>query len=150
MESYLSGGLTMKNKKVKFNSPLSIDFLVLAIVSHEIDFKFCFDLNQVFSFDFERQKDLDLKLKNGDIVCFPFFRYQDTELELTYDLISNKQMKNRLVNGLTSYDYLLRIDGNYNIINQTEFLQNINNMPNVIKADWADSIKTPSLENLIL
>lgn len=140
----------MKNKKVKFDSPLSIDFLVLAIVSHEIDFKFCFDLNQTFSFDFERQKDIDLKLKDGSVVCFPFFRYCDTELELVYDLITNKQSKNRLVKGLSSYDYLLRIEGNHNLINQTEFFQKLNNMPNVIKADWADTLKTPSLENIIL
>jgi hypothetical protein len=140
----------MKNKKVKFDSPLSIDFLVLAIVSHEIDFKFCFDLNQVFSFDFERQKDLDMKLKNESLVCFPFFRFYDSELGITYDLISNKQSKNRLVKGLSSYDYLLRIEGNYNLINQIEFIQKLNNMPNVIKADWADTLKIPSIQNLIL
>jgi hypothetical protein len=138
----------MKSTKIKINIPLELDFIALAVVCHDPDFKFCFELNNHLSIDLTRQKDIDVQSKKEPSQLFTHYTYTDEFIGVDYHVISNKSGNKRLIKAYSLYDFFISITGNTELINTTEFQKKINEMPIVIRSQWVDLKNTPQIDYL--
>lgn len=138
----------MKSTKIKIDIALELDFIALAIVCHDPDFKFCFELNNHLSIDLARQKDIDLQSKKEPSQLFTHYAHTDEFIGVEYHVISNKSGNKRLIKAYSLYDFFISITGNTELINTTEFQKKINEMPIVIRSQWVDLKNTPQIDYL--
>lgn len=101
-------------KKIVLDYTPEYDYLLLAIVSFEKDYRLIWDINQSLDFDFIRIDDFSsYNKKLGKDQFFSSFLYIDENTYLCYKLISNNSDSGSLMDELKGIDYLFMVSGEY-------------------------------------
>jgi hypothetical protein len=90
-------------------TPISIDFKILAVVSTLKDFRLCWLLNKELHLNLERQAH-DL-IPPGRQARFSIFSFPDELDKTVYHLISNHNGSEILIPELKAHDYFLMVKG---------------------------------------
>lgn len=89
-------------------TPVSLDFRILALVSTVKDFKLCWLLNKELQLNLTRQKDFSLPERQAQFGLFSFVHEMDKTI---YHLVGNKSGAEVLVPELRANDFFLIIKG---------------------------------------
>jgi hypothetical protein len=104
----------MAIKRHKLEHEENYNFLLFGISSPENDYRLAWSINQNFSLNFERAKNLvQLIGKKGQISEFAVYLYDDDDTFYLYHLISNKSENGALLDELKNIDYLIKIQGEF-------------------------------------
>ena len=143
--------MRIMKKKFTLNDYIDYDFSLIGICSHEEDFKLCFQLNKILGIDFERVRDIEIVLpKQGNVVSFSCFEFNDTEVDMVWYLISNRNPAANLLPDQKQTDYLLRIVGEPEQIDPLEILAKIKELSIVLTAFIIQPQDVKSIENILL
>lgn len=123
-------------------------FLLVGISSTEEDYKLCWHLNKLLQLDFERVEDLEI-LAGDKNLTFAVFEYEDQEIEVFYYLICNKHPLGLLVPEEAKADYILKISGEYEMVDRAELIKKIRNIQPVITAYALEPGRMKSVDNLL-
>ncbi len=137
-------------KKLTLTNYIDFDFALFGICSQEDDFKICWCLNKALGLDFERVSDIELlQSKQKNQVNFACFFFHDSETELDYYLIANRNGNSWLIPEQKQTDYFLRIVGESELYNDELILKLIKNLPQVMTAFILNPESIKSIENII-
>ncbi len=137
-------------KKLTLTNYIDFDFALFGICSQEDDFKICWCLNKALGLDFERVSDIELlQSKQKNQVNFACFFFRDSETELDYYLIANRNGNSWLIPEQKQTDYFLRIVGESELYNDELILKLIKNLPQVMTAFILNPESIKSIENII-
>lgn len=118
--------------------------------SHENDYRLVWNINQGFSFNFERAKSHKiLSKKTRAEIEFTLYTYDDEDTFYLYHLIANKSEQNFLLEELKNIDFLIMVRGEFTEAFSNGFqnrLKKIETVQGVFKIDPA-SLK--NRENLV-
>lgn len=113
----------MKKKKVhKLVFDDIPDFYLIAIASHENDYRLTWALNQNLNFSLIKVDNLSCNHPKHKVNAnYSMYNFDDDNNHLKYNLISNKSEKGFLLPDLKNIDFILRIAGDLD----QDFLNNI-------------------------
>lgn len=139
----------MKRKTI-LSDYIDYNFSLIAICTEDEDFKICWKLNKLFSFDFARQSDLEITYGSGKKQGrFPVFSFLDEDLGLHYYLISNRNNSFSLVPEHKKVDYFLKITGEQEWVNMDEIIKKIRTISTVKMAFPINPVDLTKGDNLI-
>ncbi len=124
------------------------DFTLIGVVCHSKDYKLAFEFNKLLGFDFIREQDFELKLKE-ETSYFAFFCHIDEENHLEYYLIANKGSFGKLVPEEKIADYFLIVKGDLDSDEEKDVLQKVNEVKPILKAYLIEVGDLKSKRNLI-
>ena len=102
----------MKKKIHKLDFKLDFDYDVIAISSHENDYRLCWAINQNMKLDLSKDEDLHINIKNKELVQnFSVYSSNDEENEIKYELIACTSENGFLFNKFKNIDYILKVSG---------------------------------------
>ena len=107
-----------------------VDFFVLAINSHIKGYKLCWELNKKLNLNFIKNKYHKLEEKRQ--LEFSRFTTKNTDLELQYDLISNYSKKGYLLPKHKNIDYFLKIQNPFWEKEKKEFIEKMQQIPEIL------------------
>ncbi len=143
--------MRIMKKKFTLNNYVDYDFSLIGICSQEEDFKLCYFLNQALQLDFERIRDIEILLpKQGNMISFSCFEYIDTESDLSWYLISNRNPASNLLSDQKQTDFLLRIVGEQELIDPIEIVNRIKEIGCVLTAYVIQPQEVKNIENILL
>lgn len=123
---------------------------MFGLSSHENDYRLVWNINQGFSFNFERAKNHKIiSKKTGAEIEFTLYSYDDEDTFYLYHLIANKSDQNFLLEELKNIDFLIMVRGEFTEAFSNGFqnrLKKIETVQGVFKIDPA-SLK--NRENLV-
>lgn len=126
------------------------DFLLFAIVSSAKDYRLCWHLNQLFEFNFTKQKDLEINLpKKKRLAYFSNYLFLDEANLCEYYLIGNKFSGGNFIPELKEADFLFLLKGEHGSLNKSDFLEKIKSLPVVQTVFEVNVKKLKSKQNLI-
>jgi hypothetical protein len=102
----------MAVRRHKLDHAIQEDFCLLGVVTDEIDYRFCWLLNNKLDVDFRREQNLELfhpKLERNQ--SFSIFSHNDRISLLTYRIIGNRSSEGWFIEELKHLDYLIHIQG---------------------------------------
>jgi hypothetical protein len=132
--------------KITLELEEDFDFKLFGISCHSKDYRLSFELDKSLAFDFIKEENLEIKLKEG-FAEFSFYSYIDEENYTEYFLLSNRGTMGYLVPEEKLSDYFLLIKGSVN--NEIEILKKINEVKLVLKAYTIKVEELKSKRNLI-
>lgn len=137
-------------KKIKLDYSPEYDFLVIAIVSFEKDYKLVWDINNSLAFDFARTDDyLAYHKKRKLDQEFSSFIFSDEKEYIDYRIITNKSDQGYLLEELKNIDYIVLIKGDFEESYDRKFLSKLQNLKSVQSAFLLDLNKLKAKERLI-
>ena len=100
-----------KSKKIhKLIVEFEKDFILLALASHENDYRLSWAINKKFGFELSKIENLSLILqKQKTEASFSLYRFADDN-EVIFHLISNKSEGGYLIPELKNIDYVLKVE----------------------------------------
>lgn len=103
----------MKKKKIhKLVFDAQTDFYLLAIASHENDYRLTWALNKNLNLNLVRGGDFSCNHpKHKVLTNYSMYHYEDENSYLRYHLISNKSESGFLLPDFKNIDFILRISG---------------------------------------
>ena len=126
----------MKKKKVHklvFNEVP--DFYLLAIASHENDYRLTWALNQNLKLNLIKVDDFICNHPKHKVVTnYSMYNFDDENNHLEYNLISNKSEKGFLLPDLKNIDFVLRVSGDMDQDNLNTIVQKLKKIDIVITA----------------
>lgn len=141
----------MVMKKIILTDYIDFDFALIGICCQDDDYKMAFSLNKCLELDFERVKDIELiagKQKNQ--INFSCFYYHESDSELDYYLIKNRNTNGILIPKHKQIDYLLRIVGENELYDDETILEKILGITQVLTAILLDAKSIKSIENILV
>ncbi|MBI2968714.1 MAG: IPExxxVDY family protein [Bacteroidetes bacterium] len=139
----------MATKKLKTTT--DYDFLLVAIVCPENDYRLCREINIKLRIPMKRAKtDIEHFPPGKKLSVFSLFEYLPGDNEPQYNLISNKSSGELLVPAFKRVDYFLRIKGPSSLIQREKILLSLSEIPFVLSAFEAPPEKIKSKEILLL
>lgn len=140
----------MKKKKVTLNIDQEIDFELIGICSHLVDYRLVWDLNKVLGFHFERIEDYCVYNKTGTKMTeHSTYEYIDDENKTMFFLVKNKHEGQYLVPEKSSIDYFLFLYENY-IENVEELTKRIKKATSVLGVYPFEPTSIASVKNIEL
>ena len=94
---------------------ISFNFYLIGISSHYHDYRVCWAINKLLSFNLERsENEILIQGKKGDdVMAFPAFYFLCPENEILFELISNRNEDGYLIPEMKQADYFLKFDDFY-------------------------------------
>ena len=94
---------------------ISFNFYLIGISSHYHDYRLCWAINKLLSFDLERSENeiVILERKGKELLAFPAFNFLCPESEVLFELIANRNEDGYLIPEMKQADYFLKIDDFY-------------------------------------
>ena len=131
-----------KKKKIhKLIFDFETDFYLIAIASHENDYRLTWALNKALNLDLKKGEDLSFNhSKHKVLTNYSMYNYQDESNYLKYNLISNKSEKGFLIPDLKNIDFILRLSGSPENDFLNSFLTKIKKIDIVITAFIIDDL----------
>lgn len=139
----------MKKTVFRVNNNFEYDFILIGIVSQQVDFRLCREINLVLDLKLYRKDDfLVFNQKRMEEQQFAFFEHiSDTENR--YNLISNKTNTAVLLSEKSQIDYLFIVHPGALPVDENELLSKIKKVKFVLGAYKLVPAKLKSRENLI-
>lgn len=112
--------MTRKVHKLKGFQPEQ--FFVICIASHQNHYRLSWGLNKTLGLYFQKTQDLEINVEKSEVKQY-FSRYVSPgdNLEVSWNLISNKSEQGHLLKDQKNIDYILKIEGEVD----EEFVQTI-------------------------
>lgn len=125
----------IKNKKVhKLIVEFDKDFTLLAVASHENDYRLSWAMNKNLGLGFSRMENLTLiHPKNKVEVNYSRYQYID-DAGIVFYLISNKSEGGFLIPELKNIDYILKVENNTDELYVEKLLTGLKSIDIVITA----------------
>lgn len=137
-------------KKIKLDYNPEYDFIVIAIVSFEKDYKLVWDINKSFAFDFARTNDYKAYNKKRQVEQeFSTFVFHNEKEYLDYQIITNKSDQGFLLEELKNIDFLILIKGDFNDNHDKIFQAKLQGLESVQSAFIIDVSKLKAKERLM-
>lgn len=94
---------------------ISFNFHLIGISSHYHDYRLCWAINKLLSFDLERsENEIVIQERKGEeVLAFPAFNFICPESEVMFELISNRIEGGYLIPEMKQADYFLKFDDFY-------------------------------------
>jgi|SRR6056297_419293 len=125
------------------------EFQLIAIASHQSDYRLSWALNQAFSWHLTQSGDLVVKPpRSGKDQHFSSFSYNDPQHN-TYYLISNKSPDGFCIPSMTNIDFLLKIPGHFTRADLNRFIEKIRSIDFVITAFVLENLKEKDKKKFI-
>lgn len=124
------------------------EFTLIGISCHTKDYRLCWELNKVLSFDLVRTDDLEINVKTV-INNYPFYEFIDEDNFLEYYLISNRGNNGYLIPEEKKVDFFLMIKGNIMNDQLHDFIIKINSLSLVLTSFKIDPNQLKSKQNLL-
>lgn len=141
---------TQKVTRVKLNIDQNNDYILLGIVSSEVDYKLSLSLNKKFRISLKNISPVRVIADNKSELTFSRFSNNATPADFMFCLVSNRSGKNYLLNKLKNIDYLFQIQNPDNEVNLNEITSNLKEIDTVTAVFNIDlnSIKDKNLQYL--
>jgi hypothetical protein len=124
----------LKKKVLKLKDKPEYDFLVIAISSHDKDYRLSWSINETLEIELVKNDNLIVKHKRMDAEQqFSRFSYLADDEFTAFHLISNRSEQGYLIKNLMNIDYFLKIEG-LPTINKNNVIQKIKTLEPVITA----------------
>jgi len=137
-------------KKIKLDYSPEYDFIVIAIVSFEKDYKIVWDINNSLGYDFARSDDyLAYHKKRKMDQEFSTFIFHDEKDYIDFRIITNKSDQGYLLEEIKNIDYIILIKGDFEESYDKKVLAQLQNLKSVQSAFLLDLSKLKGKERLI-
>ncbi len=137
-------------KKIKLDYSPEYDFIVIAILSFEKDYKLVWDINNSLAFDFLRTDDYKAYNKKRQTEQeFSTFIFHDEKEYVDYQIITNKSDQGYLLEELKNIDFLMLIKGDFEDGYDKIFQSKLQNLQSVQSAFILDVTKIKAKERLM-
>ncbi|MBS3807174.1 MAG: IPExxxVDY family protein [Bacteroidales bacterium] len=124
-------------------------YQLIAIASHQSDYRLSWALNQQFNWHLTQTGDLVVKPpKDGKDQHFSRFSYSDPQ-DNAYHLIANKSQDGFCIPSMTNIDFLLKITGNFTKADLQPVIEKIRNIDFVITAFILENLKEKDKKKFI-
>lgn len=132
----------MKKKKVhKLVFDAVSDFYLLAIASHENDYRLTWALNQNLNLKLIKVDDFTCNHPKQKIIAnYSMYNFDDENNHLKYNLISNKSEKGFLLPDFKNIDFILRISGEIDQDSLNTIVQKLKKIDIIITAFTIEDI----------
>lgn len=131
----------MTKKILDFDISDHIDFDLIGIISASKDYRLCFEINQLVTFDFKKSPDIELHLeRKGSSCLFALYQHINSDEEQYY-LIANKGIHAWFIPEQKHIDYFIMIRNRSpftEIKEISEQLKTVKLISSVIEMDAAD------------
>ena len=124
-----------------------VDFFVLAINSHAKGYKLCWEINNKLSLDFIKNEYHKPEESKG--VDFSRFTFENKDLEIQYDLISNYSKGGYLSPKFKNIEYFLKIQNPFWEKEKKEFIGKLCELAEILLIFEFDLNKINSLKPFI-
>lgn len=127
---------------VKLSLTPDFNFVVFAIVSHINDYQLSWEINKILNIDLKRSKNFELiDSKSARIQSFSLFQFSDTDLHISYSLVTNKSENGFLLKEFGTIDFFLKVEGNVDNEYQRVLIEKLYSISDVSMAtlvnhDW--------------
>jgi len=118
----------LKKKVIKLQ--INTEFKLIGIVSRLSAYKLSWLFNKEINTEFKQTHDLVLKSPGKDKVFVVF--ESDTNKDVTYRLIENKNDSGTLIRQLSNVDFLLKIDGGFSDKNIEHLIKKMRSIDDII------------------
>lgn len=136
------------DKKIK--NELPTDYQLIGIASSLREYKLCYHLNQLLRCDFRKLKDLVFEpTERTRTVQFSVFKAGEEEDLNKFIVFTNKSLGEVLLPEVSNFDYIVQIQGNYEIENVENLINGIRQFPEVMMTAEIPLKKIKSKERLI-
>jgi len=128
------------------------DFILLAIVSSEPDYKLSLSINKKFRISLKSSIPVKISDDKGEDLLFSRFTDASMAPDLVYSLVSNRSGKDFLLKKLKNVDYIFQIqkpENEYDIEETISMLRETESVSGVFNVDIS-SFKDKNLQFLIL
>jgi hypothetical protein len=141
---------TQKVTRVKLNIDQNNDYILLGIVSSEVDYKLSLSLNKKFRISLKNTSPVSVIADNKSELTFSRFSNNASPADFMFCLISNRSGKHYLLNKLKNIDYLFQIQNPDNEVNLNDITSNLKEIDTVTAVFNIDlnSIKDKNLQYL--
>jgi len=122
--------------KFKLDIEYDYDFILIAICSHDRDYRFCWAVNKNLNWDLQKQEQpieiKDRKLESP--LKFSVYYYQEAEIFTDYYIIVNKTNGVFLITEHKNVDYFMLIKGNLTTAEKDKLIIDLKQINNVLTA----------------
>jgi hypothetical protein len=138
-----------KVTRVKLHIEQNDDYILFGLVSAEPDYKLSLALNKKFGISLKHKSSI-LPDENDPGLIFSRFSDSSSGNDMVYDLISNRNGMNHLLNKLKNIDFLLQIQPSGNEINRDDIIAGLREIESITAAFNIDlnTIKDKNLHYL--
>ena len=129
---------------------ISFNFHLIGISSHYHDYRVCWAINKLSSFNLERSENeiLIQERTEENVMAFPSFHFLCPESEILFELISNRIEDGYLIPEMKQADYFLKFDDFYDD-SVSELIQKLRSVMMINMAFLVDPENLKSKYNLI-
>lgn len=129
---------------------ISFNFHLIGISSHYHDYRVCWAINKLLSFNLERSENeiLIQERTEENVMAFPSFHFLCPESEILFELISNRIEDGYLIPEMKQADYFLKFDDFYDD-SVSELIQKLRSVMMINMAFLVDPENLKSKYNLI-
>ncbi len=139
----------MQKKVHKLHDEQPQGFALIAIASHQNDYRLSWALNRQFNWQLTRSQDLLVKEPKAGVEQ-AFIRYSyHSQQHLTYHLVANRCSRGFLLADHQNVDYLLKIEGENVRENVKPIIQKIRHIDFVITAFAIETLKSKDKKKLM-
>lgn len=128
---------------------LDFDFILISITSQLKDYRLCYHINKMLSFNFIKMEDLEIVYSGLSPRYHSRYLHQMTELSPQFYLISNKGTEGYLIPELKETDYFIVIKEFIDDEDLEYFMNGLKKINDIQVAIELDPKKLKSKENLI-
>jgi hypothetical protein len=140
----------MAKKKQFLKSGLDTDISLIGISSQLRSYRLSFAMNEAMNFKFKRIDDFQLQgSQQDDILQFPFFIYDDTDMKNHFCLVGNHHPAGNLVPSLRQVDYFLMARNPLEDDAKQALLSKVRKISKVMAALEIDPLKTKDMDMLL-
>jgi len=129
---------------------ISFNFHLIGISSHYHDYRLCWGINKLLSFDLERSENeiIIQERKGEELMAFSAFNFLCPESEVMFELIANRNEDGYLIPEMKQADYFLKFDDFYDD-SVSELIKKLRSITMVNMAFQIDTENLRSKYNLI-
>lgn len=122
--------------KFKLDIEYDYDFILIAICSHERDYRFCWALNKTLNLDLQkREQPIEIKDKKLDgPLNFSVYHHPDEEMFTDYYIIVNRANGVFLITEHKNVDYFMIIKGNITTAEKNKLITQLKKINNILTA----------------
>lgn len=138
-----------RKKKHVLHLEIEIDFAIIAISSHQKDFKLSWSINSSNNWKLKKEEDVFIVPKTSTAqVPFSLYSYFDEEIGCEFLLIVNKHRGHQILPEIKGADYLLILRGAYNQELIAHTIEQLKSTLHVLTAFEVDPNKIVNKQNL--
>ena len=136
--------------KLTLDIEYEYDFILVGISCHLKDYRLCWAINSGnMGIDFTKADDLVIHSKNKEESRFSKFIFDDEDINLCFNLISNRGTQGYLLPEQKQADYLLMVSGNFPEDQTSGLLKELKKIDFILTAFTIDVEKLKSKQNLL-